>query len=326
MIPALDVLVSSPFPIDSLQGNSVSARRIARRLRAAGLEAEARHGYEDENAAALIALHSRRGLPAITAYRKRYPARPIITVLTGSDLYKDLPAGRRDVLEGMELADALVTYQEASLADVPAPFRDKAITIWKSVELPMPDSDALHPPPQSPVTFTLLAHLREIKDPFLAARALAHVPATPAVRIQHFGSTLDESLRETGRDWMRRDPRYLLDDARPREAVAATIAASHATINSGRAEGGSNAVCESIVLSTPVLATRTPANIRFLGEDYGGFFPVGDERALATLIGACAQPDGQLLRSLAGQVEARAPLFTPESESAGWRGLLEKLL
>ncbi|MGI9241303.1 MAG: hypothetical protein ACR2RV_10905, partial [Verrucomicrobiales bacterium] len=168
-----DVIVSSPFPIDSLQGNSVSARRIASRIAASGLVAEAIHGYADEEARALIALHARRSLSTIRTFRCRHPDRPVVIVATGTDLYKDLPGGSPEPLEAMDLADAIVTYQSTSAADVPRIYDEKVVTIWKSVELPMADN-LPHPPP-SPITFTILAHLRRAKDPFLPVTALTQL-------------------------------------------------------------------------------------------------------------------------------------------------------
>jgi glycosyltransferase involved in cell wall biosynthesis len=296
----LDVIISSPFPIDSLQGNSVSARRIASRV-------------------------TSTGLPAISAFRERHPTRPIVVVATGTDLYKDLPVGTPEPLEAMRLADAIVVYQEASASDVPDVYRSKVITIWKSVDLPMLDHPPA-PPPRSPITFTVLAHLRDVKDPFLPVAALGSIGAGNDLRIDHFGAALDPELIAQAQEWMTREPRYHWWGQRPRDQVAEIIASSHATINSGRAEGGSNSVCESIVLGTPVLATAIPANIGFLGEDYLGYFPPGDVSALADLLTACADPDQSLLEALGAQVRQRAPRFHPESEATGWRSLLDTLV
>lgn len=319
---ALDVVVSSPFPIDSLQGNSVSAVRIASRIAAAGLRSRAIHGdASDRDAGALIALHARRSLPVIRAFHSRYPGRPIIVVATGTDLYKDLAEGNRDPLEAMRLANAIVVYQEASAADVPEAFRHKVVTIWKSVELPIPPS--LPVPRRSPVRLTILAHLRKTKDPFLPVAALSRLDASIDLRIDHFGNALEPELIVTAQEWMRREPRYRWAGQRRREDIAAIITSSHATINSGRAEGGSNSICESMVLDTPVLATAIPANIGLLGEGYVGYYPPGDAAALAGLLAECVQPDSSLLETLKYQVRQRAPRFRAESETAGWKDLLE---
>ena len=323
-MPSPDVLVSSPFPIDSAQGNSVSARRIAGRIADLGWRTELTSGYQDQEASILIALHARRGAEAVEVVSKRPPGNPIVLVLTGTDLYKDLPNGDRTCVRSMELADALVIYQEASAEAVPARFHDKLHTIWKSVDLPIPD--ALPPPAERPLTLTILAHLRTIKDPFLPAAALSRLPGSMEVRIDHFGVELEPGLAAVAREWMRREPRYRWHPPLDRERVAAAIVASHATINSGRAEGGSNAISESIVQGTPVLASQIPANVGFLGESYAGYFAAGDVEGLAALIERCCDTDSMLLAQLARQVEARAPLFQAETESTGWKSLIGPLL
>ena len=248
-MPSPDVLVSSPFPIDSAQGNSVSARRIASHIADLGWRPELVHGYQDQDATILIALHARRGAAAVEAFSERHPENPIVLVLTGTDLYKDLPNGDRSCIRSMELADALVIYQEASAAAVPARFHDKLHTIWKSVDLPIPDD--LPAPPRAPLTLTILAHLRPIKDPFLPAAALSQLPGSLEIRIDHYGLELEPGLAAVAHGWMQKEPRYHWHPQLERDQVAATIAASHATINSGRAEGGSNAISESIVIGTP---------------------------------------------------------------------------
>ena len=46
-------------------------------------------------------------------------------------------------------------------------------------------------------------------------------------------------------------------------------------------------IMEAVTAGTPVLASRIDGNIGMLGEDYEGYFPVGDAAALAALIGRC---------------------------------------
>lgn len=48
-------------------------------------------------------------------------------------------------------------------------------------------------------------------------------------------------------------------------------------------EGGANALGEAIVAGLPVLASRIPGSIGILGDDYPGYFRVGDTRELAHL-------------------------------------------
>ena len=93
---------------------------------------------------------------------------------------------------------------------------------------------------------------------------------------------------------------------------------------SSRLEGGANVVSESIVLGTPILASRIPGNVGLLGDDYPGYFPVGDTKALARLMQRI-EGDPRFLAALQRAVARRAPLFRPKREVAAWRRLLAEL-
>jgi glycosyltransferase involved in cell wall biosynthesis len=86
-------------------------------------------------------------------------------------------------------------------------------------------------------------------------------------------------------------------------------------------EGGANSVCEALAAGTPVIASDIPGNVGMLGKDYPGYYPVGDEEALAQLLEK-AERNGDFYRSLKTACEARRPLVLPERE----RGALETLV
>ena len=54
-------------------------------------------------------------------------------------------------------------------------------------------------------------------------------------------------------------------------------------------------------------------NIGLLGDDYPGYYPVGDERALAALL-ARAEGDAGFLHALEAAVKARRSLTAPAAE------------
>jgi glycosyltransferase involved in cell wall biosynthesis len=89
-------------------------------------------------------------------------------------------------------------------------------------------------------------------------------------------------------------------------------------------EGGANVVSEAVVAGLPVLASAIPGNIGLLGEDYPGYFPVKDERALAGLLWK-AESDASFLALLKRHCLWRAPLFSPARETEAWRRLMLKL-
>jgi hypothetical protein len=60
-----------------------------------------------------------------------------------------------------------------------------------------------------------------------------------------------------------------------------------------------------------------------LGEDYPGYFEVGDAGGLAQLL-LQAEMDSGFLARLKAQVEEKVALFNPAREREAWRALLEE--
>lgn len=114
---------------------------------------------------------------------------------------------------------------------------------------------------------------------------------------------------------MAQNPRFQwlgeLDQASTRQLMAD----SHAMVISSVMEGGANVVSEACRAGLPVIASDIPGNRGLLGPDYAGYFPVGDERALASLL-AKAEADPAFLSQLESQVAQLAERFLPEKEQA----------
>lgn len=75
----------------------------------------------------------------------------------------------------------------------------------------------------------------------------------------------------------------------------------------------------------PVLASDISGNRGMLGDDYLGYFPLGDARALAALVDKSIDDAGWYAR-LQEQCARRARLFTPEAEQAALLDLVDNLL
>jgi glycosyltransferase involved in cell wall biosynthesis len=89
-------------------------------------------------------------------------------------------------------------------------------------------------------------------------------------------------------------------------------------------EGGANVVCEALAARTPVIASRVPGNVGMLGRGYAGYYPVGDERALARLLWR-AESDTAFYAGLRESCNARRALVTPRHEQAALRALIADL-
>src|SRR5581483_8007325 len=129
----------------------------------------------------LIALHARRSADAIAQFAARCPRRPRIVVLTGTDLYRDLP---HDALarRSLELATHLVVLQPAALDLLDPRHRTKARVIFQSAP-----TLARSAPRRNTFDVVLVGHMRPEKDPLTAMRATQRLPAESRVRVLHIG-------------------------------------------------------------------------------------------------------------------------------------------
>jgi glycosyltransferase involved in cell wall biosynthesis len=107
--------------------------------------------------------------------------------------------------------------------------------------------------------------------------------------------------------------------------IALRARRSHAMVISSVMEGGAHAVSESIGMGVPVIASRIAGNIGLPGDDYSGYFPVGDENALASLM-ARAQSDAGRLQSLRTAVAKRRKFAEPQTERRALQTPLDELI
>jgi glycosyltransferase involved in cell wall biosynthesis len=90
-------------------------------------------------------------------------------------------------------------------------------------------------------------------------------------------------------------------------------------------EGGANVIAEAARIGTPVLASRVSGNIGMLGADYPGFYPLGDDAALAALIKRAAH-DRDFYRRLKSALGKRRALFAPAAERKALTGVVDEAL
>src|SRR5262249_14624910 len=102
------------------------------------------------------------------------------------------------------------------------------------------------------------------------------------------------------------------------------MAGSHVLAQTSLMEGSCNAVCESLVLGTPVIASRISGLIGTLGDDYPGYFRVEDEHELAEQL-LRAETDPDFYDDLQARCSDASRLLTPEREQAAWRDLLAEV-
>jgi glycosyltransferase involved in cell wall biosynthesis len=171
----------------------------------------------------------------------------------------------------------------------------------------------------------MVGHLRPEKDPLTALRAWARLPADAPLRLAHIGDALDPVLGQDVQAFERREPRYRWLGGKPHAWTRQAIRRAHLLLIPSLSEGGANVVVEAVTARTPVLASRISGNIGMLGLDYAGYFPVGDDGALARLLLRCAR-EPAFVRQLSGQCRARRALFSPARERAALLALVRELV
>jgi putative glycosyltransferase (TIGR04348 family) len=310
------IALITPYPFSARNGNAHTAARYARFLRAAGHRIEIMLTWDGRPVDALVALHARRVHASIAAFARAHPDRPLILVLTGTDLYRDIQVDAQ-AQESLRLASRIVVLQARGLDELPPDARAKARVINQSAPALKPRAR-----PIRHFDVCVVAHLREEKDPLRAGLACALLPATSRIRVRHIGGVLQEDMEEAARTLAAMQPRWHWLGARPHGATRRLIAGAHLLVLSSRMEGGANVICEAVQAGTPVIASDIPGNRGMLGEDYAGYYPLGDTAALAACL-ARAEADPVHYALLRAQCAARAPLFEPAREAAAVRGLLE---
>jgi putative glycosyltransferase (TIGR04348 family) len=316
--------IITPSPPRSHYGNRVTAQRWARILKELGHRVRIAEAYKGEPFDLMIALHARRSHPSVRRYHHDHPDRPLIVTLTGTDLYHDLPRSR-SAQKSLELATRIVALQPLARSELQPRLRKKVCVIYQSVS-PTVKKPNTSPVRDSQMNFNVcvIAHLRAIKDPFRTALAARRLPASSRLRILHLGAAMTEAMTRRVRAEARINPRYRWLGDRSRRYVEQTLARCAVCVLSSRVEGGANVLGEAIVAGVPLLVSQIPGSVGILGEDYAGYFKVGDTVGLAQLL-LRAERDRPFLARLRSQCTRLAPLFSPARERDAWKQLLEEL-
>lgn len=300
------IVIVTPAAAGARSGNRHTALRWASLLRGAGHRVRVVAQWQGEPCDTLVALHARRSHPSIVRFARERAGKRLVVVLTGTDLYRDLPDSA-DARQSLELAHRVVVLQEAALRELAGAIRRKARVVYQSA-----DPKLRHAPPDGRFRVAVIGHLRAEKDPMRTALALEHLRAKQ-VEVVHLGAALDPALCKEAQRWMAREPRYRWLGSVTHSRALAWLARSHVLVVSSAMEGGANVIAEAARVGTPVIASRVSGNVGMLGRDYPGYFPLYQEKRLAGLLARAATDKG-FYRRLKQCLLKRRPLFAPAAE------------
>ncbi|MEK7245424.1 MAG: selenoneine biosynthesis selenosugar synthase SenB, partial [Pseudomonadota bacterium] len=309
----------TPAKPGSRAGNRATAVRWAGHLRRLGHRVTVATEYQGESADAMIALHAWRSARSIERFAKRYPGRPLIVALAGTDIHRFQFSHSGPTLRSMALADVLITLHGEVANHIPARFRRKISVVYQSAK-PL----ARRPSPsRRRFEVCAIGHLRAEKDPLRAAYAARFLPAASRARVTQLGQAIGPEWERKAKEEARKNPRYRWLGEVAHERVRDVMGRSRVMVISSVMEGGANVVSEAAVAGLPVIASRIPGNVGLLGRGYPGYFPLKDKHALARLLRR-AEEDPDFLAQLMRAVAARAGLFRPAVERAMLKAALAR--
>ena len=260
----------------------------------------------DTDCVAMIALHARRSAPAIRTWAARQPDKPLILVLTGTDLYRDIQ-NDESAVQSLQFATHLVVLQQDGLGALPVDLLPKTRVIYQSATR----LKSAIKPCQSFEVLTV-GHLRDEKDPLTFIKA-AGLWSPIHVSFTHIGDGTDALLAGAAREAAVAHPKYRWLGGLPEAQTRRHIKRAHVLVNTSVMEGGAHVVAEAVQSGTAVLASHISGNVGMLGADYAGYFEVGNSAGLAAMVQRCAE-EPAFLAQLQYQCDQRACLFEPALE------------
>ena len=310
----------TPALASARNGNSITAIRCARILQQLGHRVVVEQTYDGKGCDLMIALHALRSHESIRLFKEMHPDLPLVVALTGTDLYRDIRINP-DAQRSLELATRLIVLQPMGIVELPKHLRAKTRVIYQSAERVRRRST---PAKDGCFNVCVISHLRPEKDPLRTAMAARELPDSSRLRVLHIGRPLSKEMDRRLRAEIARNPRFQWLGELPHWKTRRILADSQLLSVTSRMEGSSNALCEAIASSVPVVASKIPGLVGTLGKKYLGYFPVGKTRELARLLQRI-ESNPEFYRRLKAHCARLSPLVDPKREITAWKKLLNEL-
>jgi putative glycosyltransferase (TIGR04348 family) len=317
------ICIVTPAMADANNGNWQTAKRWARMLSTQCHVRLSSAWPDGQDADLLIALHARRSAASVAAWARVHPTRPVVVVLTGTDVYRDIHTDAA-AQATLHLAHRLVVLQDQALVELPEHLRGKAQVIYQSCS----ERKTLRKT-RAHLRVLMVGHLRDEKWPHVLWQAAQQMSGAEGIHIDHIGKCLEPALGQLALATAQQCPHYRWLGERTHAATRAHIQRAHLLVHTSRLEGGAHVLMEAVRCGTPVLASKISGNVGMLGPDYDGYFTPGSADELAQLLRTCRQQLEQvngLCEQLQVQCASRAPLFSPAAEAHNLQSLLAACL
>lgn len=311
----MKIVIVTPAAARVRNGNRNTAQRWASFLRQLGHRVSVQVEWDRSHADLMLALHARRSYASIKRFAECSPASPLIVALTGTDLYRDI-RDDYNAQKSLQLATRLVVLQEMGLNELAPDLRAKTHVIYQSARTIRPAA-----PSKKKFEVCVVGNLREEKDPFRCALAAALLPDDSRIHVSHMGRALEDDMAQQALMQMGKSPRYRWLGELAHWQVRKKLARCRLMVISSFMEGGANVISEALAAELPVIASDVSGNIGMLGADYAGYYPCGNEHALAEMLFR-AEKNPAFYEQLKGQCKKRKELIQPEQEKAGLEALI----
>lgn len=311
--------IVTPAPPGTLHGNRITALRWHKFLSTLNYQSTVTEEWSGESCDVLIALHGLRSHDSIQRFKKVHPHHPVVLIMTGTDIYRDLKDSKK-VVKSMEMADAIVVLQPDAIHSLPKQFHHKVQVIYQSVK-----SITRKTPPKRHFLASIIGHLRAEKDPFCAAQCLPLLPSDSKIQLVQLGKAMSAVFKQQANTIEKNIVRYRWLGQLSHSRTLQWLSRSHVMIISSIMEGGAHVVSEAIAIGIPVIASDIPGNRGLLGKSYPAYYPVGDKVALSKLL-TKAETNPAFYQKLCQAISKRQKITEPELEKRSIQKLIEQIL
>ena len=316
----MKIILITPAKKLSKSGNRTTAVRWSRILRALGHKVSIQREWDGSAVDMMVAIHAWRSAASIERFRLSFPSRPLLVILSGTDIYSYQRSHPEQTRRSMAMADALICLHDLAHRAIPQEFTHKLHVLHQSA---LPLKSARRPSRRS-FDICVIGHLREEKDPLRVAYAARYLDESSHLRIFHLGKAYNKEWSNAADKEMKLNHRYRWIGEVAGWRVRQEFVRTHLMVISSIMEGGANVVSEAVVAGVPILASKIDGNVGLLGEDFPGYYEAKDTQALLKLLQRCENETGflQLLLEHGGRCKH---LFDPAREQGQWQQLLQKI-